>query len=1025
MKTHFGIWIAALLLINPSFLGEAQNAGSQPTQVQTVNAPAPTPYAITVQDGGSRVWQQTTYEVDPSGRVFSRQHSYTELASGLNHLVNGQWVESSEQIDIQPNGTAQAVNGQHQAYFPGDIYQGEIELVTPDGVQLHSRPMGLSYFDGTNSVMIAELTNSIGVVSGANQVIYPNAFTDFKADLVYTYTKAGFEQDIVLREQPPTPESFGLNSQNTRLQVLTEFFDTADPGQTALAVNPQDGLSDTSLTFGQMKMIQGKAFAVGDTDQAGPPSKTPVYKSWQILDGRTFLVEELPVQSITTQLEQLPVPASANVTVSSANPGLHKVSATRRLSPSRLAQTSTNTMQLAQAGSTKKLGLVLDYVIVDTSDGDAYNYTFQGDTTYYLSGQFFIDSTMTLEGGAVIKFAPTNSPYIDLYALNCQTSPYRPAVFTSRDDNSVGETISGSTGSPAPIAGVALICDLSPSNNIQNIRFAYISQGVEFSGSAPGAVRDCQFVNVADPIANWSDFSPTFVENVLFDNVSDYVLSGGSSYPIRAANLTVHAASHLISGSPLSVTNSLFICVTNWGGTFTSAYNATNMSDSGVFQTVGAGSHYLANNSPYRNVGTTNIDPILLADIRTKTTYPPLIYSNVTISAATILNPQAQRDTDTPDLGYHYDPIDYAIGGVDLYNSLNVASGTVVSWFESQGGVSSSGQGYGISLNDGASLSFQGTATLPCWMVRYDTVQEGSWGGKGWMGGVMINGSSSGVHPRYNAQFTKLSGLSQDSNHYRDNWAYGTSAFADCEFYISGIAAYDQSSVTFTNCLFFRVGVYFDGYIQPNIPSATFQNCLFYNGFLTMNRYTGQPVTTWTIQDTAFDGTGFSFTDNYNGNPTETAFDYNAYNTNNQSGLAYPYPYTPVPTNRLENLGAHDVFTGTYNWQDSWLGNYYQPTNSPLIDKGNPTADQLGLYHFTTQTNQTVEGTSTVDIGYHYVATDTNGIPLDTNGDGVPDYLEDANGNGLVDSGETGWNLTGDLGLKVLITRPRNGSLLP
>jgi hypothetical protein len=72
-----------------------------------------------------------------------------------------------------------------------------------------------------------------------------------------------------------------------------------------------------------------------------------------------------------------------------------------------------------------------------------------------------------------------------------------------------------------------------------------------------------------------------------------------------------------------------------------------------------------------------------------------------------------------------------------------------------------------------------------------------------------------------------------------------------------------------------------------------------------------------------------------------------------------------------------------------------------------------------------VEGDSIVDIGYHYVATDTNGIPLDSNSDGIPDYLEDANGNGLVDSGEIGWNIVGDLNLQVLITRPRNGSILP
>ena len=56
-----------------------------------------------------------------------------------------------------------------------------------------------------------------------------------------------------------------------------------------------------------------------------------------------------------------------------------------------------------------------------------------------------------------------------------------------------------------------------------------------------------------------------------------------------------------------------------------------------------------------------------------------------------------------------------------------------------------------------------------------------------------------------------------------------------------------------------------------------------------------------------------------------------------------------------------------------------------------------------------MEGTSTVDIGYHYVATDAYGNPLDTDGDGIPDYIEDANGNGTVDSGETDWQSATDL----------------
>jgi hypothetical protein len=71
------------------------------------------------------------------------------------------------------------------------------------------------------------------------------------------------------------------------------------------------------------------------------------------------------------------------------------------------------------------------------------------------------------------------------------------------------------------------------------------------------------------------------------------------------------------------------------------------------------------------------------------------------------------------------------------------------------------------------------------------------------------------------------------------------------------------------------------------------------------------------------------------------------------------------------------------------------------------------------------ETNSTVSIGFHYVATDASGNPLDSNGDGIPDYLSDANGNGVVDSGEIGWNIVGDLGLKVLITQPRNNSIIP
>ena len=134
---------------------------------------------------------------------------------------------------------------------------------------------------------------------------------------------------------------------------------------------------------------------------------------------------------------------------------------------------------------------------------------------------------------------------------------------------------------------------------------------------------------------------------------------------------------------------------------------------------------------------------------------------------------------------------------------------------------------------------------------------------------------------------------------------------------------------------------------------------------------------------------------------------------------------------QLNPTNASDLtLSSAIAYQTGPLGIFYQLANSPLVNTGSCTADLAGLYHYTVTTNlvggfEIKETNSVVDIGLHYVAVDANGNPIDTNGDGIPDYLSDANGNGAVDSGEIGWNITGDLGLKVLITRPKNGSIVP
>src|SRR5205814_6854364 len=97
-----------------------------------------------------------------------------------------------------------------------------------------------------------------------------------------------------------------------------------------------------------------------------------------------------------------------------------------------------------------------------------------------------------------------------------------------------------------------------------------------------------------------------------------------------------------------------------------------------IFQAVGAGYHYLAPGSSYRDSGTTNINSSLAAELKNMTTYPPIVLTN-DFTVSTTLAPQAQRDTDLPDLGVHYFPLDYCWTSLNLTNSnLTLTNGVAV-----------------------------------------------------------------------------------------------------------------------------------------------------------------------------------------------------------------------------------------------------------------------------------------------------------------------------------------------------------
>ena len=147
--------------------------------------------------------------------------------------------------------------------------------------------------------MIGELKDSAGELHAPNVVIYPDAFDGVKADLRYSYQLGGFEQDVILYENPPLP--IGFNPDSTRLEVWTEFIEA--PASTIRQKGRAD-MTDDTLDFGAMQTAASKVFASG----MEPESKrtAPAVKRWLTVDGRTFLVEAVRLLSVKRDLDKLP-----------------------------------------------------------------------------------------------------------------------------------------------------------------------------------------------------------------------------------------------------------------------------------------------------------------------------------------------------------------------------------------------------------------------------------------------------------------------------------------------------------------------------------------------------------------------------------------------------------------------------------------------------------------------------------------------------------------------------------------------
>lgn len=207
----------------------------------------------------------------------------------------------------------------------------------------------------------------------------------------------------------------GFDPASVAIEVWTEFLEAPQPGVETRALGNASDLFDPSraaepervdqrIDFGPMSMelCSGRAFSESEPDQ-----NALIRKEWKESEGRRFLIESARYVELAPLLESLPVRTAA---------ALESKQATSRYAanavPPQRSQAGTRIggFEIAKVADATSAAAspraVLDYVIVNTT---LNGYTFQGDTTYYLSSAVTASGTTTFEGGAVLKYAANAS----------------------------------------------------------------------------------------------------------------------------------------------------------------------------------------------------------------------------------------------------------------------------------------------------------------------------------------------------------------------------------------------------------------------------------------------------------------------------------------------------------------------------------------------------------------------------------------------------------------------------------------
>ena len=951
---------------------------------------------------------------------------FVQLADGLNYQPRpGLWTPSNPRFQIT-NGWAIANECQHKAAVCLQLRRhGGIILTQPDGSQLRSHLVGLSYFDTATgqSVLIAEPKESRGFLVHPSQVLFRDGFDDVDADVRYTMSLQGFEQDVIFRRPPPSPTEFGLSPESTRLEVLTEFTQSPEPRISRRSLPNRssskgvetDSDEDQTLEFGSMTAGPGRVFGETSTNT----TLALVAKRWMRLSQRPFLVESIPYGEIVSSFQELDPNAGASIphpipsrprNAPLRQPSFHRLQRTLPASETWQAATTATPSDSTPSDPTPPLaatdtpapGVVIDYLFTLSSSSAPMR--FRADTTYYISGNLTVGGA-TFEGGTVLKYAPGASLSVEA-AVSEETSRIRPVIFTAATDDSVGDPIllgsspfprpspSGTFGAPClwikgSGSGSAYPCTLDASNFL----FAHAATGLRLQGGPSHSLRNSQFRECATAIeligSSGQSLSATFLNGLIVRCTNAFAASGAAVH-ISGQHLTIVSSKKLRSGIPPGVfdlRNSLLVDVLDLSGANlgTDKGNALAGIPSTVFSTAGLGAYYLPAGSVHSQACTTNsLDPRLIADLSLRSTRPPTILDG-TITGTRTLTPLPSKANSTPriDRGFHYPALDFIVSNLRIaHGQLIIAPGCTLGIFGPSGFI----------LGPSGSLTTLGSPTAPISITRLQAIQERTLPATPLQASAvlrsleesLIKSESAGVNStEFSAAYTFMSVPAGTGALLTGNPSVGKLVLRHSQLYGGLLSLTSPSSNSCSASLedMFCHGTQLRLSSTSNSLSARIRRCSIRSSRILLE---ASALDTWQLGDSIFHDVELYY-------PTSgIAWANNAFcrATNiTSSGLR-----TLIATANLP--GTNSFALGSLQWAQGPYGYCYYTTSS-LRDRGSIAAPQVGLFHHTTSPAQTKELTSLLDLGYHAPAS-SNGHPIDTDQDGLSDLDEDTDGNGIL-----------------------------